>query len=217
VKRARAGDDFAELVSEFSDHEISKASGGDMGYFIPGLGKYDLKLEEAASKLAVGEVSDPIEAPGGYDVIKSTDIDSNKVRARRIHIAARPDPASEKTAEEKANSILEELKNGADFVELVKKYSDDPLAADRGGDWEDVPIDSMGPELRGSFDSLEEGEVSRPVKTPLGIHIFKIVERNDLTDDEIEQLREFLQREKLQEKLSEYSKKLSEKAFIEYK
>jgi peptidyl-prolyl cis-trans isomerase SurA len=214
MNRARGGDDFGELAKEFSDHEITKASGGDMGYFIPGVGKYDLKLEEAASKLSVGEISKPIEVPGGYEIIKVTGIDGKRVRAQRIHIAVRPDLESEKAAQEKANSILEELKNGADFVDMAKKYSDDPLAADRGGDWKDILIDSMGPELRNSFESFEEGEISQLVETPLGIHIFKIVSRQDLTEDEVEQLRQFLQRKRLQEKLDKYSEKLEKEAFV---
>jgi peptidyl-prolyl cis-trans isomerase SurA len=214
MNRARGGDDFGELAKEFSDHEITRASGGDMGYFIPGVGKYDFKLEEAASKLSVGEISEPIEAPGGYEIIKVTGIDGKRVRAQRIHIAVRPNLESEKAAQEKADSILEELKNGADFVDMAKKYSDDPLAADKDGDWKDILIDSMGPELRNSFQSFEEGEISQLVETPLGIHIFKIVSRQDLTEDEVEQLRQFLQRTRLQEKLSEYSEKLEKEAFI---
>ena len=215
LNRARGGDDFGELAKEFSDHEITKASGGDMGYFIPGVGKYDFKLEEAASKLSVGEISEPIEVPGGYEIIKVTGIDEKRVKAQRIHIAVRPDLESEKAAQEKAKSILEELKNGADFVDMVKKYSDDPLAADKDGDWKDILIDSMGPELHNSFESFEEGEISQLVQTPLGIHIFKIVSRQDLTEDEVEQLRQFLQRKRLQEELSEYSKKLEKEAFID--
>ena len=215
LNRARGGDDFGELAKEFSDHEITKASGGDMGYFIPGVGKYDFKLEEAASKLSVGEISEPIEVPGGYEIIKVTGIDEKRVKAQRIHIAVRPDLESEKAAQEKAKSILEELKNGADFVDMVKKYSDDPLAADKDGDWKDILIDSMGPELHNSFESFEEGEISQLVQTPLGIHIFKIMSRQDLTEDELEQLRQFLQRKRLQEELSEYSKKLEKEAFID--
>ncbi len=212
--RAKGGDDFGELAREFSDHEITKESGGDMGYFIPGVGKYDFRLEEAASKISVGEISEPIEVPGGYEIIRVTHIDGKRVRAQRIHIAVRPDLESEKAAQEKANSILQELKNGADFVDMAEKYSDDPLAADKDGDWKDILIDSMGPELRNSFESFEEGEISQLVKTPLGIHIFKIVSRQDLTEDEVEQLRQFLQRKRLQEKLDEYSKKLEKEAFI---
>ena len=236
LRRCREGADFGETARKFSEHEPTKASGGDMGYFVPGMRKRDPKLEEAASQLAVGEISDLIESPGGYDIIKVTEkIPLNpllkkgdfedetfskedfEVRAQRIFIAIWPSPASEAAAVEKANSILEELKSGADFVDLVKKYSDDPLAKDKDGDWGEVSIDAMSPSLRGAFDSFDEGEISRPVKTPFGSHIFKVVKRRDLTDDEMEQLRGLLRQKRLQEKLSEYSKKLREKAYIEYK
>jgi len=208
------GADFGEMVKKFSDDAGTKASGGDIGYFFPGTGEYYSELEDAASKLAVGEISDLIESPNGYDIIKITDKKDNAVKAQIIRILAWPDPTEEKSVEDKVNSILEELKNGADFADLVKKYSEDPLTRDKGGDWDYVPIDKMAPELRGAFDKFNVGEISRPVKTPYGIHIFKIIERRDLTDEEMEQLRKFLTDKRLQEKLNEYSKKLRDSAYI---
>jgi peptidyl-prolyl cis-trans isomerase SurA len=221
VKQCREGADFGEMAAKFSDHKGTRESGGDMGYFVPGMRKYAPNLEEAASQLAVGKISDVIKSPGGYDIIKVTDIKDDQIKAQRIYIAVCPEPASESATVEKANSILKELENGADFVDMVEKYSDDPLAKDKGGDWEDVSINAMSPDLREAFESLEEGEISRPVRTPLGLHIFKIVEKNDsqsladLTDDQMKQIREFLHQKRLAEKLSEYSKKLREKAYIQ--
>ena len=214
LNRIKSGADFGQMATELSDHEPTKLTGGDMGYFIPKMGKYDPVLEEVASELAVGEVSDLIESPGGYDIIKITEIKSPQVRAQRIYIAAWPDQAAEKAAEEKADSILEQLKNGANFIDMVKKYSDDPLAAENNGDWREMPINAMAPGLKKAFDSFDEGETSRKVRTPFGFHIFKVIKRQDLTADEMEQLREFLLQEKLREKISEYSKKLREKAYI---
>jgi len=214
LNKLRAGSDFGQMATDLSDHEPTKVSGGDMGYFTPNMGRHDAKLEESAAQLAVGEISDLIESPGGYDIIKVTEIKTPQVRAQRIYIAAWPDPAAEKSAEEKVDSILKELMNGADFVELVKKYSDDPLAMEKDGDWREMPIDAMAPGLKGAFDSFEEGEISRRVRTPFGFHIFKIIKRQDLTEDEIAQLREFIRQEDLRKKISKYSEKLREKAYI---
>jgi peptidyl-prolyl cis-trans isomerase SurA len=214
LSKVKTGSDFGQMASDLSDHEPTKMVGGDMGYFIPGMGKYDSKIEEAASKLAVGEISDLIESPGGYDIIKVTEIKPPQIRAQRIYIAAWPDPSAEKAAEAEADSILDKLKKGANFVEMVKKYSDDPLALENDGDWKDMPIDAMAPGLKKAFDSFNEGEISRKVRTPFGFHIFKIIKRQNLTEDEMEQLRELLRQKKLQEKISEYSKKLREKAYI---
>ena len=215
LEKSKGGSDLEEMAMKFSDHAPSKASGGDIGYFRPGMGQQDLNLEAAAAKLAVDEISDIIETPGGYDIIKITDIRDDAIKAQRIYIAVWPDTSSEKAAEEKANLILEELKNGADFVELVEKYSDDPLTVNKAGDWKEIPVDTMTPELQKAFDSFDDGVVSRPVKTPVGLHIFKIDSRQDLTDDEMDQLREFLSNERLKKKLDEYSEKLRERAFIE--
>ena len=214
LNQCRNGADFGKMAEDFSDHELTNATGGDMGYFIPGTNTHNPRLEEVASKLSVGEMSNLIDGPGGYDIIKVTAIDGGRVRAQRIHIAVRPDPESERAAEVKANSISEELANGADFVDLVKMYSDDPMAGDANGDWGEVSIDEMAPSLRGAFDLFEEGEVSRPVKTPLGLHILKVIERRDLTDDEMKQLRTYLQETRLREKLSDYSGRLREEAYI---
>jgi len=215
LKQCQDGADFGEMASKFSDDPTGKANNGDMGYFVLGTGEYP-ELESVVSKLAVGEISNLIETPDGFDIIKATEINKDgRIRLQRILTAVLPDPAEEKSAEEKANSVYNELKNGADFVQMVKKYSDDLTTKDKDGDWMDVPIDSMSPELRASFDSFDVGVISRPIKTPVGFHIFKIAEKKDLTDDEVEQIRRYLSDKKLQDKLSEYSKKLRETAYIQ--
>lgn len=214
LESIRDGADFGEMAKKFSDHAPTKASGGDIDYFRPGMGQQDHRLEAAAAKLAVGEISDIIETPGGYDIIKIIDIRDNAIKMQRIYIAVWPDASSEKAAEEKADLILEELKNGADFVDLVGKYSDDPLTVNKAGDWKEIPVGTMTPELLKAFDSFDDGEISRPVKTPVGLHIFKIDSRQDLTDDEMDQLREFLSNERLKKKLDDYSEKLRERTFI---
>jgi len=215
LKQCQDGADFGDMSSKFSDDPTDRANKGEMGYFIPGTGEFP-EIDEVVSKLGVGEISNLIETPEGYDIIKVTEIRKDgRIRLQRIFIAVLPDPASEKAAEEKANSILNELKNGADFVQMVKKYSDDPLTKNKGGDWMTVSVDSMSPELRSAFDSLDVGSISHPIKTPIGFHIFKITEKKNLTDDDVEQIRRYLSDKKLQDKLSEYSKKLRETAYIQ--
>jgi peptidyl-prolyl cis-trans isomerase SurA len=219
LEKLQEGASFEQMAKEFSDHEPTRESGGDMGYFVPDEGRYDPQLESVASQLAVGEVSGLIKSPGGYDIIKVVDKKDAEVRARRIYIAIEPDPQAEKVAKDKVDAVMEELKSGADFIYLVKKYSEDPRTREIDGDWNEIYINEMSSNLRDAFDSIEEGEISRPVRTPLGFHIFKVVERRDpkdLTPEEMEQVREFLRQKKLAEKLSEYSEKLREKAYIRY-
>jgi len=70
LAKAKAPDaDFAALAREYSDGP-SAASGGDLGTF--GKGKMTKTFEDAAWKLEVGEVSDVVETPFGFHVIKRT-------------------------------------------------------------------------------------------------------------------------------------------------
>jgi parvulin-like peptidyl-prolyl isomerase len=68
--RARKGDDFAALVSQFSDDdEVSKQRGGDTGLLHRGQLPYQ-ELEAVAFSHDVGEVSNPVRTLYGYVVFK---------------------------------------------------------------------------------------------------------------------------------------------------
>lgn len=68
----KAGKDFATLAKEKSQDPGSKDNGGDLGFF--GKGQMNAGFEEAAFKLAKGEMSGVVEAESGFHIIKVTDI-----------------------------------------------------------------------------------------------------------------------------------------------
>lgn len=75
--------------------------------------------------------------------------------------------------EAEANSVLNEIKAGARFEDMVKKYSVDPSSAARGGDLGEFRRGDLMPEFEGAVLKLKVGEVSGIVKSVLGVHVIQ--------------------------------------------
>ncbi|WP_042356861.1 peptidylprolyl isomerase [Bacillus rubiinfantis] len=80
--------------------------------------------------------------------------------------------------ESTAKEIEKELKNGADFADLAKKYSTDKVSAAEGGDLGYLSGESkdMDPTFLAAALKLKKGEISTPVKTVFGYHIIKVTD-----------------------------------------
>lgn len=85
-------------------------------------------------------------------------------------------------ARDKAKQLLDSLKNGADFSELAKKYSDDSASAVLGGDLGRVKKGVFVKEFEDAAFLLKPGEISDIVETEFGFHIIKV---NDKSGDMI--------------------------------
>ena len=70
LERVRAGENFGVLASQYSDCPI-KARGGDLGFFARG--EMEPRMEKTVFALRVGEISDVVETPSGFQIIKLTE------------------------------------------------------------------------------------------------------------------------------------------------
>jgi peptidyl-prolyl cis-trans isomerase D len=92
-----------------------------------------------------------------------------------ILLPAGADPAAEKAARAKIESLEAKLKAGADFAALAKQYSEDPASASKGGDLGYVTRGTLAKEFDQALFALKKvGAVSAPVRTSFGLHIIKL-------------------------------------------
>ena len=68
LERINNGEKFGKLAKELSIDSGSAKKDGSLGYFTKG--KMVKPFEEAAFKLQIGEISDPIKTEFGYHIIK---------------------------------------------------------------------------------------------------------------------------------------------------
>lgn len=132
LKRARAGEDFAALAKEFSADTSNKDKGGDLDWF--GRGRMVKAFEDAAFALQPGQISDVIQTPFGFHIIKVDERGMKKtpegkeeeqVHARHILIAsgAKSDNplAPPQSGRESARAAVEKEKREKLLDEITKR------------------------------------------------------------------------------------------------
>ena len=109
-------------------------------------------------------------------------------RVRIMEIEKKPTAADEEDMQARAADIREDIVKGTlDFAEAAKEYSDDNATVDKGGDLGFVKRGDMAPEFDAVAFAMKPGQVSEPVRTPLGYEVIRIEERK--TDKGIETVR----------------------------
>ncbi len=84
--------------------------------------------------------------------------------------------------------IIAKLDKGAKFEELAKQYSAD-FSKKNGGDIGYIISDMMPPEYSRVAFSLKDGAYTRdPLLTPNGVYIIRVVDRDDLTEDNLDKI-----------------------------
>lgn len=83
------------------------------------------------------------------------------------------------TTEKDAKDAIADIDKDKDFDKAAAKYSKDTNTAANGGDLGYVEKGTMPAELEKAVDKAKKDEVVGPIKTDLGWHIMKILDRRD--------------------------------------
>ncbi|MFQ5431512.1 MAG: peptidyl-prolyl cis-trans isomerase [Nitrospinota bacterium] len=143
-----------------------------------------------------------------YERRKAEFTTEEQVHARHILFALDPNASIEKSEgkKKKAEEVLKELNEGADFAELAKKYSDGPTAA-KGGDLGFFGRGQMVQEFEREVFSMEPGKISGPVRTQFGYHIIKLEEKRPAAVIDFKSVKEFIKGKLFKEKSGIIAKK----------
>lgn len=122
-----------------------------------------------------------------------------------------------KEAKLKAEEALEKVKNGEDFKDVAKEYSQDGSASS-GGDLGTFGrgqiVAEFGAEFEEAAFGMKDGEISDIVETEYGYHIIKVTERTD-KQQTYDEVKEKIKSTLASSKYNEYVEKLKEDSTIE--
>ena len=95
-----------------------------------------------------------------------------------IMVGQKASEADRRKAEQRADSVYNALKQGANFEELAKKVSDDKGSAKNGGVLGWIQPQQTVKEFESVAYSLNKGEISKPVLSPYGYHIIRLDDKS---------------------------------------
>src|SRR5580704_15784144 len=115
---------------------------------------------------------------------------STPEQIRASHILLKTDGKDDAAVKAKAEEVLKQVKSGADFAALAKKYSEDEATAKNGGDLDYFGRGRMVPEFDQVAFALQPGQISDLVKTQFGYHIIKMVDKKAATTRPLAEVRQ---------------------------
>ncbi len=120
-------------------------------------------------------------------------------------------------AEKKASSLLEQIRQGADFPELAKRHSDGSTA-DRGGELGGFERGQLSKEIADIVFGMRRGQVTDVIRTQGGFLILRVDERFDAglqPVDKVEgEITNILYNQRIPAQLRKYVERLRQESYI---
>ena len=166
---------------------------------------------EVRSKVAVS----PGEISAYYKAREGDFTQGDRVRLQQILV--REGSRSEEEAKSFMDTILGQIKAGKPFDELAKTYSEGTEAKE-GGEMGWVERGQLLGEIDEKIFSIPVGEATPPIKSALGYHLFKVLDKQEASIKPLADVRSEIQdlifKEKVKRKLDTWIAGLRKNAYI---
>jgi peptidyl-prolyl cis-trans isomerase C len=226
VDQADIDAQLAKIKSQFPSEQVflaeMKKAGLTPEKFAENLSKSIRQSKWMQSQVQGKDTVTDEDAKKFYDANTKEFANPDLVRASHI-LFRTPEGATaeqQKTAEKNAKAAIARANAGEDFGKLAGELSQEPGAAQRGGDLGYFPKERMVPEFSSAAFAQKVGSVSAtPVKTKFGYHVIKVTDKKPAgtaTFDEAKaQILQFLQAQKRREIFKGIMQELRQSAKIE--
>lgn len=114
------------------------------------------------------------ELRAAYEERKSGQKRPETISFRQIILAPQPTEAARLRARQLADSIVAELRKGADFAVAARRFSQDPGSKEQGGSLGWFRRGAMHKAFEDAAFNLRPGVVADPIETPFGLHIIQV-------------------------------------------
>ena len=181
-----------------------------------GLAIRELIDQQITSKIEITDEESKAFYDGNLQLFKQPE------QVKASHILIKVDAAATDTqkaeARKKIDAVQQKLKDGGDFAELAKEYSEGPSNS-RGGDLGYFKRGQMVKPFDDAVFAMQPDEVSDIVETRFGYHIIKVYEKKPEQTlayaDVKDQLNQQLKQEKVEKEATKYIDQLKKDAKIE--
>ena len=156
----------------------------------------------------------------------------NNVNRYRVNVSYQPahilfliprdaTPEQIRGIRKKSLKVLERIKEGADFAKMAIEYSEDSSSRKEGGDLGYFKKGELLPALEKEAMRLQVGGVSDLIRTEVGFHILKLLDRKGGEPPPFEEIKEKVRADyyekELEKAYQQFLGKLKEKSVIEIK
>ncbi len=182
LKRARDGEDFAEIAKEVSDGPLAE-SGGDIDWVA--IDENLSRVREPLRDLAVGDVSDITAFGRAYYIFKveeertAEDGETREVKARQIQFAPELSDAERAAIRAQADAFATAAETAEDFAAAAAEAGLETTTSGRfsiaSTEIENVPQGDLF-SFRNGFRAIEEGGVSPVVEGVQNLYVGRVAE-----------------------------------------
>ncbi|MEX0383797.1 peptidylprolyl isomerase [Spiribacter pallidus] len=220
VQRLRDSEAFASLAATASDAR-NALEGGDLGW--RPASQLPASAREAVETLAVGEITDPVRTPAGFQIYRLDDqrgSEQQTVRQAQLrHILIETNEVvTDADARLRLQTLRERILSGSDFSTLARANSDDPTSATAGGELGWVNPANLPPSFAEVVRRLEAGAISQPFRSRGGWHIAEVMAwREQAVSEQLarEEAAEAVRQRKAEEETELWLRELREEAYVE--